>query len=75
MSNISSIIQILKEELDTLKELLMAVDCGEMAPESLPLPMKFYVQKRERIENLLWIMEVEKRTLAKKSDAPETYNT
>ena len=67
-----NVIDMLKAELDSVNELLLSLDCGEKKPEDLPLPPNFYINKRERIENLIWAYKVEERSSKNKvENAPD----
>lgn len=56
---------VLEKEALNLKNLMLDLECGIVAPESLALPPQFYAQKRQRIEDVLWALDVEERALSR----------
>lgn len=60
---------VLEKEALAMKNLMLDLECGIVAPESLPLPPQFYAQKRQRIEDVLWALDVEERALSKPKPA------
>ena len=49
----------LNDELSVVKENLLNIECGLTRPEELPLAPQFYIEKKSRIEALLWALDVE----------------
>ncbi len=60
---------VLEEESEALKNLMLDLECGIVAPENLALPPQFYAQKRQRIEDVLWALDVEERALSRPKPA------
>lgn len=58
----NTMLSILERELKETEDLLLALECGEKNPEELPIAPKFYMTKKERLENLIWVYKVEERT-------------
>ena len=49
----------LNDELSNVKEILLNVECGLTKPEELSIAPQFYVEKKSRIEAVLWVLDVE----------------
>lgn len=54
---------MLTKELNATKSILLDVECGLIKPENLPIAPQFYVEKKNRIEAVLWALDVEDRAL------------
>lgn len=51
----------LTEELNSVKEFLLNVECGLVKPEELAIAPQFYVEKKGRIEAVLWSLDIEEK--------------
>ena len=67
-----TMLSILERELKETDELLLALECGEKNPEELPIAPKFYMTKKERLENLIWAYKVEERATNHKVENAST---
>jgi len=74
-TKIDKTIKVLQEELNEVNSILLSLDCGETSPEELPIAPKFYITKKERIENLIWVYKVEKRMTDKKTENASDKNS
>lgn len=54
---------ILTKELNATKTILLDIECGLVKPENLPIAPQFYIEKKNRIEAILWALDVEDRAL------------
>ena len=52
---------VLEEENAKLRVLLLSIECGEIQPETLPMPLKFYTNKKDRLDALIWVLDIECR--------------
>ena len=53
--------KVLTEVLDNTKELLLNIECGLVKPEELAVAPQFYVEKKSRIEAILWALDIEEK--------------
>lgn len=71
METNSELKTILEKELEKVKDTLLSIECGIIKEGDLPLALNFYIAKKQRIEDLLWAIEVENRALSLTLGGPE----
>ena len=62
---------MLTKELNATKTILLDLDCGLTKPENLPIAPQFYIEKKNRIEAVLWALDVEDRALINRKKPTE----
>ena len=53
--------KVIDDEIKKVKDTMLALDCGEITPDSLPLQPQFYLQKKGALEQIAYILEIEER--------------
>lgn len=61
--------KVIDDEIKKVKDTMLALDCGEITPDSLPLQPQFYVQKKNALEQLAYILDIEDRVKSRAAKA------
>lgn len=66
--------KVIDDEIKNVKNTMLSIDCGEVAPDSLPLQPQFYVQKKNALEQLAYILDIEERVKSRAAKATAANN-